>query len=169
MKAIRYSPHPPEAYSRVDRDGRFGAGLEFVGSQYLPWWNLYWLSEPALDALMLPEDEWLAAPPMDPRLPQATAEALAQTLGGVPMQTLLTRPPSVFLQRLKGSPHTHLEPYKLLGAAWVARVGDRVLLAQAPEAAEQKLVVNGALPPRLFVADGNVLRVDFSTRRARAK
>lgn len=161
MTGIRYSPHPPEMYSRADTDGRYGIGLEFAGGQFQEWWNLYWLSEPSVDALLLSLDEWIAAKPCHPEMPAATAEALNQKLGGVPLSTLLTLPAHIFAQRLKASPHKHLKPYKLAGDAWVGWVLERAALAQ-PVEDEQAAAAKIAAPRRTVIREGNVLRVNFA-------
>jgi hypothetical protein len=161
MKGIRYSPYPPERYSREDESGRFGVGLEFVDEQFLPWWNLYWLSEPAVDALMLPDNEWHASKPCDLRLPEVTAEALGQKLGGVPLQALLRQPAHVFLQQLKASPHKHLKPYKLLGEAWTTCVLERGAKVQVTEK-KIEAAPETAKPSRVVSVRGNVVRVNFS-------
>lgn len=154
MRTSYYSPHPPAAYVREDKDGKFGIGLEFVDERFAEWWNLYWLSEPSVDALLLPLDEWVASKPLHPELPTVTADALYQQLGGVPLQVLLSRPADVFVQRLRASPHTHLAPYKLLGAAWVDTVVARGLAKVVP-------LPEVIIARPTYVVEGNLVRVNF--------
>lgn len=117
----QFSPRPPEDYSvQTVEDGPIGVGFELRRPEHRALWNLYWLSEPRLD-------EFLQGGPtsvLNFDMYKACRAALSQVVDGVPLETLLDRlSPTQLAAKLEGA--THLEPFKLGGAAWLDTVRAR--------------------------------------------
>lgn len=147
-----YSPHPPEAYTRPDNDidtpGLCGVGLEFCAPERRAAWNLYWLSDPAVDNFLLAEAEWACSKGIDFDLMSACLQAMQQDLGGVPMKALLSEGTAgEFAEHLRRHPHKHLAPHKLRGETWLMTVGERAANAR------------GAL-----ILHGNLYNVNFTRK-----
>jgi hypothetical protein len=123
-----YSPHPPMSYSRDDGEGQnIGVGRELAGEDRRAWWNLYWLSDPAIDFFLKVGADWNAAPSISFDMVLAAAKTVnKQKLGGemiAPM--LLTLTPTAFVQRLRQHKHDHLYVAKVHGPGWLDLVSER--------------------------------------------
>lgn len=132
-EGLLYSPHPPIAYSVMDPKGyRFGIGRELSSEGRLAWWNLYWLSDPAVDRFL--DDAEARSKEIGGvslEMVTACAEATKQNLGKFVLGDLLiTLKPTELIQRVKDNPHSHLAPYKLAGEAWVKTIEERSRLSR---------------------------------------
>ncbi len=113
-----YSPHRPEAYTQYD----MGVGREFIGLECRAAWNLYWLSDPAVDSFLTPEG------PDGIRLDVFKAAFLdsKQRVGKHELATLMLHmPASAAVTLIKASPHKHLALFKLDGAGWLRTIVER--------------------------------------------
>ena len=127
-----YSLHPPGSYTRVDPNEGYtiGIGREFAlhllsqPAHALAAWNLYWLSDPLVDRLLVE--------PFDPgsginlEMCAACWRAIPQTVGDRTLQDLLVHMrPAELVQHIRAHPHGHLEPYKLKAEEWIATISVR--------------------------------------------
>lgn len=122
-----YSPCSPSRY-----------GLYSYDEDTLPFWNLYFLSDPRADlAIDAHEDfSWL-----DQDYAAASNKTLAQRLGKHRVRALvsvLTAPQ--FSERLAREYHEHLELYKLSGDAWIENVRARSRLYRGAVGAEGNII-----------------------------
>lgn len=127
-ESLLYSPHEPGAYTRVGSDGlAYGIGRELSFEGRRAWWNLYWLSDPAVDCFLDDEEAWAkSAEGVSHEMLTACAKAAKQKLGKVMLGSLLhTLKPTELIQRVKDNPHTHLAPYKLAGKTWLKTIEER--------------------------------------------
>lgn len=126
LQAVLYSPLSPESYSRPCRDlGRAGIGAELAGLEYRALWNLYWLSDPALDTFI---SGWGDGPRLNLKMLSACGAALKQKSAGFLIRDmLLTTTPDDFVQHvcLRRAHHAHLVPFKLVGARWLETIRQR--------------------------------------------
>jgi len=126
---LLYSPLSPEAYTRYSEKmgGRFGVGRELAFEGRRPQWNLYWLSDPAVDHFLDDEAAWQSAPAIDFKLFQACCKAAyAQKVGDTQLYSMLTMlTPEKLVEAIKANPHKHLAPFKLRGAAWLDMMQER--------------------------------------------
>lgn len=123
-----YSPLPPEDYSySAPCNQRAGIGYEMSTPEERAAWNLYWMSDPAIDDLALLEPKGAQ---LDYKMLARCYEALDQELGGFKVRELLeTLTPTAFVERVKANDHKHLAPYAFAGEAWLRTIGER---ARAP-------------------------------------
>lgn len=126
-QAVLYSPQPPQDYSRPCPDlGRAGIGAELSGKGHRALWNLYFLSDPALDGFVR---GWETSPRLNLKMLAACGKALGQELDGYAVRELvLVRSPQGFVEHLMRAEHAHLAPYRLAKAAWVRTVQARAQL-----------------------------------------
>jgi hypothetical protein len=127
-KPLLYSPHPPDAYTRPCCElDKVGIGVEMSGPERLPQWNLYWLSDAALDDFLVDYATWRrATETIDLKMLEACFAATKQKLGGKLVEDLLrSLTPVEFVAYVKGHRHRHLGPYKLRGPAWLALIEQR--------------------------------------------
>ena len=127
---LTYSPRPPEAYSRPCSElGRVGIGFEMRAPERRAGWNLYWLSDPALDDFIAGDVAWAAGEPIDMRILQACVKATKQEAGSELVGELLLRlKPTAFVQRLHETGYKHLAPYRLRRDAWIKTISARANL-----------------------------------------
>lgn len=114
-----YSPHRPEAYTQ----GGLGVGREFIGRECRAAWNLYWLSDPAVDSFLRPTG------PEGIRLDVFKAAFLtsAQEAGGRKLAEILVQQSALqAVEFIKSHPHRHLALFELDGAGWLRTMLDRV-------------------------------------------
>lgn len=125
---LRYSPHPPEAYTHPSgAKGRVGIGREMIGPERLPHWNLYWLSDPGLDDFLADAETWnRTARGIDLNMFRACYLATKQKVGGRTVgEMICSLKPTDFVEYLKGHRHKHLAPYKLRRKKWVDVIEQR--------------------------------------------
>jgi hypothetical protein len=143
MSEMLYSPRTPMDYTRVNEDGLpFGIGRELAGEGRRAWWNLYWLSDPAVDEFLQSEEVWLAGDVLISfDLVKACALSVKQELGGRPMAELLvTLTPTQFLAHLEAHSYEHLEVFKVGGAGWLRTARDRAGLYRGSVSEDGKVV-----------------------------
>lgn len=122
--ALLYSPRPPEAYSRrCGEVGLVGVGIELSGEECRAAWNLYYLSDPAVDSFLT---GWGSGPSLDIEMLRACMRAQHQKLGGEIVRDVVLREPApVFAQLVASRPHKHLAPYRLGREKWLATITAR--------------------------------------------
>jgi hypothetical protein len=125
--AVLYSPLPPEDYSRPCPDlGRAGIGAELSSDEHRAVWNLYFLSDPALDGFI---SGWETSARVNMKMLAACGKALSQKLDGYTVRELvLVRSPQGFVEHVMRAKHTHLAPYRLAKAKWVETIRARAQL-----------------------------------------
>jgi len=112
-----YSPLLPEAYGFAP----------MAGHRYRAWWNLYWLSDPSLDAA----DSGLYNPQaLGDRMLSACRMALPQWVGKMRVEQLLLLPAADFVYIVKAGPYKHLAPYAVRGDRWLMDIEDRSVYQQ---------------------------------------
>jgi len=155
-----YSPWPPEHYTRPDTDNApytVGVGREFLEPGRRPAWNLYWLSDPAVDHFLLADTEWASAEPIDMKLLAACFQATRQVVRGSPLHELLTTlTPMDFARFLRIAPKAEveaLEPFKLRGAAWLMTLTERAAGARGVLVTEGNVTTGNFTRKPSLVAD----------------
>jgi hypothetical protein len=109
-----------------DELGPVGIGAEMDRPDMRAQWNMYWLSDPAVDQFLVDDEQWLTAPTIDIPLMMACCASVRQKLGGEPLaRLLLSLNPQRLVLRIKSQPHEHLAPFKLVGAPWLATIESR--------------------------------------------
>jgi hypothetical protein len=124
---LLYSPQPPIAYTRVCAElGRVGIGVEMQREDMRAQWNLYWLSDPALDNFLADDDQWQTAATIDTELMMACCKATRQQVGGELLsRLLLSLTPEDLVERVLAHDYTHLHPFQLRGNAWILAIRQR--------------------------------------------
>lgn len=151
---MRYSPRPLEDYHLMGVEPDFVDGL-LRHDDWLPMWNLFWLSNPTLDSIPGSGKNWW-------RSYQTVTGGLQAVMDDVaeddPLRENLLKQPKAFAAwfRAEKDPSIFDAYYVFGGDKWVENV-----LKRADEAAE-RLNETG---PRVLIA-GNVFNVDFRRRRA---
>lgn len=126
MNPLLYSPRLPQEYSRPTSEGyRAGIGAELQGDEHRALWNLYWLSDEAVDSFI---GDWENGPRINMKMLAACGTALGQNSGGLLVRDLvLSSNPKDLVQHLLLHKHyyEHLAPYRLAGWSWVLSIQER--------------------------------------------
>jgi hypothetical protein len=121
MNCLIYSPRPAEEYSRLAADGeRLGVGAELASLDHRALWNLYWLSDDAVDSFI--DGTWEQSPRINFRMVGACGKALNRSVGGVSVrEVVLMLNPIELLERFAANAADvkRLPPYRLAGQAWL--------------------------------------------------
>lgn len=151
---MRYSPLPLEDYHLTGVEPDFVDGLQ-QHVDWLPMWNLFWLSNPTLDSIPGSGAAWW-------RTYRTITGGLQAVLDDVtedrPLRDHLMLQPRAFAAWFRAEKdHSIFDAYYVFGGEdWVKNVLERA------DAAADRLNETG---PRVLVA-GNVFNVDFRRRRA---
>jgi hypothetical protein len=139
LKALVYSPKGPQEYSRPTVDGwRAGIGAELAGEEHRALWNLYWLSDEALDCFLT---DWDAGALPDLEMLAACGKALDQQAGGEMIRGLvLTLTPAEFVAHILKHDCKHLAPYRYAGWSWLKLLQARAELYRGVAKVEGSVV-----------------------------
>lgn len=127
VPSMLYSPYPPSHYTRPCSEiGRVGIGTEMACAGARAPWNLFWLSEPAVDHFLDDQAAWATAEPINLDMLAAAFEACTQRLEGMLVGDLIMSSPAPeFVRVVKWGNHRHLAPYRLRGEEWLRTIDER--------------------------------------------
>lgn len=138
----RYSPAPIEDYVITSLPHCEARAISEQDEEHaLPLWNLFWLSVPALDALLTHgrKRDWnIYYSPVPNAMKHIVADVYGD-FGDEVLRRSLVMPPSRFLDWFISENHSMYETYTALGGPkWVRNVLDRAEQAAIRMAAEAK-------------------------------